>query len=74
MVRFDKIVVGLAERILSVKDCTHQSEYPTSVPCPRCIDAERAANQQLLEAVSQEGDRRFLLKLRRQGRFPRPAS
>lgn len=69
MTEFEKIVVGLAERVIAARDCHHMSEYPTSCPCTRCIDRERAATTALTEAVNQEGDRRFLLVLRSQGKL-----
>lgn len=70
MTKFDKIVVGMAERLIVARDCPHMTEYPTSTPCQRCIEREREAHKALIDAVSQEADRRFLLTLRRRGLYP----
>lgn len=70
MTRFEKIVVGLAEQLIRARACIHREEFPTSVPCPRCVDRERKLHEALVEAVTHEGDRRFLLTLRRQRRYP----
>jgi hypothetical protein len=69
MTEFEKIVIGLAYRLIEARDCKHMSEYPSSVACSQCMDRERAATTALTEAVCQEGDRRFLLEMRSQGRL-----
>jgi len=74
MTSFEKIVIGMVESVISARDCFHQTDYPTSIPCQPCCEKERAASKLLAELVTRESDRRFLLMLRQQGLYPRKKS
>ena len=71
MTKFEKVLIGVAEQLIVARDCPHASSFPTTTPCQRCIDRELEAHKTLVEVVTQEGDRRFLLKLRRLGAYPK---
>jgi hypothetical protein len=72
LTEFEKTLIGVAEAIISARDCPHGREYPTSTPCSRCVDRERTIRESLADVVTNESDRRFLITLRQLGRYPHP--
>ena len=68
---FEKSLVGLAERIITARDCHHRLNYPTSTPCSTCIDLERDLHTALTQVVTDEADRRYFFALRAKGEYPR---
>lgn len=71
MTKFEKRLIGAAEQLIVARDCPHASSFPTATPCQMCVEREREWHKVLVEIVTQEGDRRFLLKLRRLGAYPK---
>ena len=72
LTEFEKTLIGAAEAVIGARNCPHGKEYPTSAPCSHCVDRERAASAALVDLVTNESDRRFLITLRQMGRYPHP--
>jgi hypothetical protein len=72
LTEFEKTLIGVAEAIISARNCPHGTEYPTSTPCSRCVEREMAMRESLSDVVTNESNRRFLITLRHLGRYPHP--
>lgn len=60
MTRFEKQIVGLAELLIAGTDCGALHRGNWRLPCPTCVEKERAVGNMLASAIQEETVRRHI--------------